>query len=263
MKSGHIRLKYSISPIFSLLSLTFPLFSAQQVGNNPPVLTPDTVISHNLLSQPSLYISSGLITTGIYLNAAGNGKMKVNFQDYVQELFPGFQTNVDDYLQWFPALEMGIADLAGYDAAHSPLHQAGLYMISVTANALIVSGLKEITGITRPNGGGHAFPSGHTSNAFVNATVLYLEFRDKNKILAWSGYIFATTTGILRIMNNAHWVSDVVAGAGIGILIPHVIYAIDPFKNFKGKQNKQQSSNFIFMPLVLPGHFSFSLSYTF
>ena len=32
------------------------------------------------------------------------------------------------------------------------------------------------------------------------------------------GYVVATTVGVSRILNNRHWISDVLAGAGIGIL---------------------------------------------
>jgi membrane-associated phospholipid phosphatase len=33
-----------------------------------------------------------------------------------------------------------------------------------------------------------------------------------------SGFVFATATAILRIANNKHYSSDVLAGAGIGLL---------------------------------------------
>ena len=32
----------------------------------------------------------------------------------------------------------------------------------------------------------------------------------------------ATTVGVLRMYNNRHWLNDVMAGAGIGVLSAHV-----------------------------------------
>jgi membrane-associated phospholipid phosphatase len=34
----------------------------------------------------------------------------------------------------------------------------------------------------------------------------------------------ATATGVLRVMNNRHWLSDVITGAGIGILTTKFSY---------------------------------------
>lgn len=222
----------------------------------------DSVVHNIILSPTALAVSTGMITGGIILNAAGKGTVKRNFQDYVQKPFPGFHTNLDDYLQWAPAMEIGMANLAGIKAAHRPLNQAVLYSVSVLANAAIVQGLKELTGVTRPNGGDHSFPSGHTSNAFVNATVLYLEYHDSNTLLAWSGYLFATTTGALRVMNNAHWVSDVLAGAGTGILITHLVYSLnDTFMHSKYKNGTGKDISFV--PVLLPGYSAFSITCNF
>ena len=49
-----------------------------------------------------------------------------------------------------------------------------------------------------------------------------------------AGYGVAAATGVMRVLNNRHWVSDVMSGAGIGIMSTELGYAIgDLF--FKGK----------------------------
>ncbi len=106
------------------------------------------------------------------------------------------------------------------------------------ANNLITFGLKRITDEERPNGEDYSFPSGHTSNAFVMATVLHHEFIDTSPWLAYSGYAFATTTGVLRVLNNKHWVSDVLVGAGIGILVTDLVYRFEPLKNWNPFKTK-------------------------
>ena len=48
---------------------------------------------------------------------------------------------------------------------------------------------------------------------------MWQEYKDVSVWYGISGYIVATGTGFFRIYNNKHWLTDVAAGAGIGILI--------------------------------------------
>lgn len=81
----------------------------------------------------------------------------------------------------------------------------------------------------RPNGSGfNSFPSGHTANVFASAEFLNQEYKDIHPWIGYAGYTVATATGILRMYNNKHWLSDVVAGAGFGILSTKVSYLIYP-----------------------------------
>ena len=50
-----------------------------------------------------------------------------------------------------------------------------------------------------------------------------MEYRDTSWISV-GGYLCATATGIFRVTNNRHWVSDVLIGAGIGIASVKVVY---------------------------------------
>jgi membrane-associated phospholipid phosphatase len=97
-------------------------------------------------------------------------------------------------------------------------------LISHGLTGAVVQVMKETIHMKRPSGGLHSFPSGHTSYAFVGATALYHEFRETQPLLAYSGFVFATATGVLRITNNAHWFPDVVAGAAVGIFITNLVY---------------------------------------
>lgn len=49
-----------------------------------------------------------------------------------------------------------------------------------------------------------------------------------------AGYGIATATGVMRVLNNRHWVSDVMSGAGIGIFAGELGYALADLL-FKGK----------------------------
>ena len=63
-----------------------------------------------------------------------------------------------------------------------------------------------------------SFISAHTSNVFTTATVFASMYKNK-KWVPFVAYGVATLTGISRIYENAHWASDVMAGAFIGFII--------------------------------------------
>jgi len=65
-----------------------------------------------------------------------------------------------------------------------------------------------------------SFPSGHTTTAFAFAATVASETQrwwpGSRWIIGPILYGGATLTGVSRIYNNAHWASDVMAGAAIG-----------------------------------------------
>jgi len=71
---------------------------------------------------------------------------------------------------------------------------------------------------------------------------LWQEYKDVNIWYGISGYVVATGTGLFRMYNNRHWLSDVIMGAGIGILSTKVAYWAYPFVNkllFCSKKEKK------------------------
>lgn len=67
-----------------------------------------------------------------------------------------------------------------------------------------------------------SFLSGHTSIAFSLSTVISENIQ--NDLLKYVIYIPAILTGISRIYHNRHWLSDVFAGAALGILIGKYVH---------------------------------------
>ena len=99
-----------------------------------------------------------------------------------------------------------------------------------------VNGIKYTAKEMRPDGStANSWPSGHTATAFVGATLLHKEY-GLTRSPWWSvaGYGVATATGVMRVLNNRHWISDVMSGAGIGILSGELGYALCDLL-FKGK----------------------------
>jgi hypothetical protein len=97
----------------------------------------------------------------------------------------------------------------------SPRHDLAL---ALGRSTLLTEGLKYAVNETRPNGGRHSFPSGHTSFAFTGA-----EFIRKEYGWGWGipAYAAASFVGWSRVESNEHYTRDVLAGAAIGILVNH------------------------------------------
>jgi len=73
----------------------------------------------------------------------------------------------------------------------------------------------------RPNGEDrHAFPSGHSTDTFMYATVISEHYGWKAAIPA---YTFATYVSATRLVDRKHHLTDAVAGAGIGYIIGHTV----------------------------------------
>ncbi len=88
-----------------------------------------------------------------------------------------------------------------------------------------VNTLTQTTNVERPDGSNrHSFPSGHTATAFMTATMLNKEYGHKSPWIGIGAYSVATATGLMRMANNKHWLSDVLTGAGIGILSTELGY---------------------------------------
>lgn len=183
-----------------------------------------------------------LITAGSLLNI---GTIKKD----IHELFPKTDTQIDDYLQVMPVVQMYLLDAVGVRHRSTVWDQTKYLALSQLFSGSLVHLLKHTTQVTRPWGGNISFPSGHTAIAFTGATVLYHEFRESEPLLAWSGYVFATATGLLRVTNNAHWLPDVMAGAGIAILTTNLVYHFEPLSNF---QPFKRRKDLTFVPMVTP-----------
>ena len=181
-----------------------------------------------------------LIGAGLIINYSNGAIGKENLQEQIQNTFPDFNTTADDFLLFVPVLTMYTADIFKVKSKNNAFDQTKYLAISLIINNVITFGLKNITNEERPNGeNNQSFPSGHTSNAFVMATVLHHEFIDTSPWLAYSGYLFATTTGVFRVLNNKHWVSDVLVGAGLGILVTDLVYRFEPLENWNPFKNEK------------------------
>jgi len=208
----------------------------------------------------SFVIPAVLITYGVIAISGKNpiSDLDLSTKNELQEDHPLFAAHADDYLQFAPAAAVYGLHIAGLKGKHSLSDATALYVISEAIMGISTHSLKSWTGRLRPNGSANnSFPSGHTANAFASAEFLNQEYKDSKPWIGYSGYALATATGILRMYNNKHWLSDVVAGAGFGILSTKLSYLAYPYlkrKLFHGKP-----MNTMISPGYQNGHMNFNL----
>jgi len=203
---------------------------------------------------PVAFIGAGLLIS--------NSDYEVKFQTKVRDKVGNdFHSSIDNYTMYMPIAEMYIADFVGVKSRNHWFDQTKNLFISNFVTLLITRGIKYTVYKTRPDGSeNNSFPSGHSSFSFTNASVLFYEFKDTSPLLAYSGYAFATTTSAFRVMNNEHWLSDVLVGAGIGMAVTSLVYYFEPFKNFNPFINLDK---FTLVPIVDEDNYGAYFSYSF
>ena len=144
------------------------------------------------------------------------------------QLLTDFKTGIDDYTQFFgPAMVVGLK-LGGYEGRSDWPRLLASAGMSYAIMAVLVNSIKYSAKEMRPDGStANSWPSGHTATAFVGASLLHKEY-GLTRSPWWSvaGYGVATATGVMRVLNNRHWISDVMSGAGIGIMSTELGYAL-------------------------------------
>lgn len=147
------------------------------------------------------------------------------FRTLRNDFMPEFHRPFDDYTQYLPAAVMYGMKVAGVKSRNS----WGRMILSDALSAAImtgtVQGIKTTTKVMRPDGSDdRSFPSGHTATAFMTATMLSKEYGHLSPWVSVGAYSMATVTGLMRMANNKHWLSDVMVGAGVGIISTEVGY---------------------------------------
>ncbi|WP_375448341.1 phosphatase PAP2 family protein [uncultured Fibrella sp.] len=152
-----------------------------------------------------------------------------------------FRTHADDFLQYGPMAVWTGLSLAGVKGRSLPLDRAGIALMAHGIMSVVVLGLKEATHEGRPDGSdSFSFPSGHTALAFTGAGLLDREFGGASSLIPIGGYAMAATTGLLRMTNDKHWISDVLVGAGIGLLSSEIAYQVYPWLKRKIVRHKSK-----------------------
>ena len=142
-------------------------------------------------------------------------------------LVTDFHTEIDNYTQFLPFAASTILNFSGYKGRSNTWRYLTSSALSFAFMGIFVNSIKYTASEMRPDGTtANSWPSGHTATAFTAATILHKEYG--MTVSPWfsvGGYTVATATGVMRVLNNRHWVSDILSGAGLGILAGELGYA--------------------------------------
>lgn len=212
---------------------SFALLSAQNPANNLIAEKKDSLcisVTNNFSRRldrfsssrfyQMTYIGVPLVVGGLIVKSEDD-----HFRSLRNDYLPRFSRHADDYMQYAPAAIMLGMKATGVQSRSS----WGRMLVSDAFSAILmgstVNTLKRTTHVERPDGSNkHSFPSGHTATAFMTATMFNKEYGHKSPWVGVGAYGMATATGLMRMANNKHWLSDVLTGAGIGILSTEIGY---------------------------------------
>ena len=140
---------------------------------------------------------------------------------------PLFHQSYDNYLQLLPGILLIGLKLGGVKGRFEWKRLLIFIVLSIIFTQLVVNSLKLACGVLRPDESNFfSFPSGHTATAFMTATPLYKEYGFKGIWVSLVAYASAIVTGMTRILNNRHWIIDVIVGAALGILLTEMAYRL-------------------------------------
>ncbi|MBT1695548.1 phosphatase PAP2 family protein [Fulvivirgaceae bacterium PWU4] len=180
---------------------------------------------------PVLFTAAGLCT----LDDDNDDNYEV--QEERNRYIPNFRHHADDYLQHSPIMAVYGLNWLGVKGKNDFANRTAILIKSEMMMGILTFSLKRITKVPRPDTKElTSFPSGHTAQAFAAATFMAKEYGHKNIGYSIGAYTVATGVAAMRVMNNRHWVSDVLVGAGIGILSTNLAYLTHQYR--WGKKNK-------------------------
>ncbi|MCT4590654.1 MAG: phosphatase PAP2 family protein [Carboxylicivirga sp.] len=237
---------------FSLIFINY--CQGQRSNTIPTVGYPSSQSKAKSIILPSL-----LITTGIAIEYFGSDIKwwlnKEGIQNRIIGNAPAYQFSFDDYLQYAPIVMVAGMNLYGSSSRSMYQHQIKTLLLAEAICIGTVYGLKYSIGNLRPDGSTYnSFPSGHTAQAFLAARFLDKEYGHQSIWIRLLGYSMATTTGLSRIVKNRHWATDVLVGAGIGILSVDLSYWL---------LRKKKTNRLTLVPVKMHSTYGISMSYKF
>ncbi len=189
----------------------------------------------------ALVIPTALIGYGIVgLESHALQFLNIDTRDEITEHIDK-RVSIDDFSQYTPLLTVYGLNALGVKGKNNFKDRTTILGIAYLIMGGTVGIVKNTGNVERPDGSSNnSFPSGHTATAFMGAEFLHQEYKHVSIWYGISGYIVASGTGLFRMYNNRHWLTDVAAGAGIGILSTKIAYWVYPIVKrtiFKNKEN--------------------------
>jgi hypothetical protein len=244
--------------IYILLLITATKVSAQVTDTNTKKNIADTLkkdlftapdtVQHLHSKTASLIPPAILVGYGVsnfYINPVRRIDKWVYGEAIEHQVVP--TSRLENFFQYTPMVAVYGLNLVGVHGKNTFVDRTIILVMAQSMLQLSLYTLKHSTHRLRPDNSDRlSFPSGHTGNAFAGAEFMSQELSGKSVYYGVIGYAFATTTGIMRISHQDHWFSDVVAGAGFGILSTKAAYLLYPYvrnRLFKAGREKEKNKD--------------------
>lgn len=235
--------------------LLAPIVKAQ---SEPDILSakPDTVsaVTAGHL-RPSQFIAPAALI-GIGAWGVGNGWLKSVNRHIGRSMKWNHPGALDDVAQFVPAAAVMLPWSERYDWRQ----RAIMVVTAEIITEVIVQPTKRLVHAARPDGSDNrSFPSGHAARAFMGAELL------RQTHGTWpgvAGYVFATGVAALRISAGRHYLTDVVGGAGVGILSAQLARLLLPAEQRLFGISQKRAAQMAIIPTVAPGQLSATVCLT-
>lgn len=194
--------------------------------------------SYRQIIIPAVFIGYGIMGLESGQIKGFNSGLRAEVNEHIDE-----RTTIDDFSQYVPMASLYALPALGVKSKNNIKDRTIILATSYILMGLTVNAFKQTASVKRPDDTSlNSFPSGHTATAFMGAELMMQEYKDESIWYGISGYALATGTGLFRMYNNRHWLSDVVAGAGIGILSAKAGYWLYPItKKWFTKKNPKNT----------------------
>jgi membrane-associated phospholipid phosphatase len=213
-----------------------------ELGNLPGMALSDAVC---VLGSPAHWGSEGWVIAGgtlagiVLVGAFADTDVRQHMLTHQSGVLDDLTRVVEPFGREYSWAVLGAYGLVGFvfhDADARDIAIDGI-LASMLASGILTPAFKLVIGRARPNQtddplefhpfDNHfkALPSAHATQAFVVASVISAH-SDRFWVSA-SAYGLASLVAFARVYHNAHWTSDVVAGALIGTLVGRTVVAVN------------------------------------
>lgn len=197
----------------------------------------DTLSLRSGFKASQLIAPAVLGASGLAVHFLGHEAVEVPVRDFtLKELSKPEVVGIcpwADYIRFVPAAAHVGMGLVGVKSQHALVDRC---IESALAHLFAFGGgyvAKKIFASLRPDGSSYdSFPSGHTIVAFTGSELVRMDYG-----WAWGtgAYALSSAVGVSRIVADRHWVGDILAGAGWGILSAHIGgWLLEPVKSLFG-----------------------------
>lgn len=219
----------------------------------------DIRFQYKSLIIPAVLLGYGVVGLENHTLKLINSNTNNELKEHIDE-----KLSIDDISQYTPFLSVYGLNAFGIKGKNTFKDRTVILGTAYLIMGASVNIIKNTGTVERPDGtSNNSFPSGHTATAFMGAEFLYQEYKDVSVWYGVAGYAVAAGTGFFRMYNHRHWLTDVAAGAGIGMLSTKIAYWIHPWvKNTFFSSSKNSNLNGMIMPFYNNGKYGLGLAMT-